>query len=173
MRRIGVLMINPENDPEGQTWVRVFREEIQKLGWTEGRNIRKIAAVCAITATPRDRNAGLQARAANCNVAAQTRIVSAGEFEAGLRKISKVFKYMARVAMQWRLCRLSRIGAMQRAAVATNADQAKLEEVTAQFEAYKASADAKINWHWAYAGIAGLIAGFTAFPFIRRKKVVP
>ena len=40
MRRIGVLMINPESDPEGQTWVRVFREEIQKLGWTEGRNIR-------------------------------------------------------------------------------------------------------------------------------------
>jgi len=59
---------------------------------------------------------------------------------------------------------------------ARNADQAKLEEVTAQFEAYKASADAKINWHWAYAGIAGLIgliAGFTAFPFIRRKKIVP
>jgi putative ABC transport system substrate-binding protein len=40
MRRIGVLMINPESDPEGQTWVRVFREEIQKLGWTEDRNIR-------------------------------------------------------------------------------------------------------------------------------------
>jgi putative ABC transport system substrate-binding protein len=40
MRRIGVLMINSESDPEGQTWVRVFREEIQKLGWTEGRNIR-------------------------------------------------------------------------------------------------------------------------------------
>ena len=59
---------------------------------------------------------------------------------------------------------------------ARNADQAKLEEVTAQFEAYKAGADASINWHWAYAGIAGLIgliAGFTAFPFVRRKKVVP
>jgi hypothetical protein len=59
---------------------------------------------------------------------------------------------------------------------ARTTDQAKLEEVTAQFEAYKAGADANINWHWAYAGIAGLIgliAGFTAFPFIRRKKVVP
>jgi ABC-type uncharacterized transport system substrate-binding protein len=39
LRRIGVLMITPESDPEGQTWVRVFREELQKLGWTEGRNI--------------------------------------------------------------------------------------------------------------------------------------
>ncbi|MBV8139471.1 MAG: ABC transporter substrate-binding protein [Deltaproteobacteria bacterium] len=39
-RRVGVLMINPESDPEGQSWVRVFREEIQNLGWTEGRNIR-------------------------------------------------------------------------------------------------------------------------------------
>src|ERR1700730_45496 len=40
MRRIGVLMINPETDPEGQTWVRVFREELKKFGWTEGGNIR-------------------------------------------------------------------------------------------------------------------------------------
>jgi putative tryptophan/tyrosine transport system substrate-binding protein len=40
IRRIGVLMITPEVDPEGQTWVRVFREELQKLGWTESRNIR-------------------------------------------------------------------------------------------------------------------------------------
>ena len=40
VRRIGVLMITPEVDPEGQTWVRVFREELQKLGWTESRNIR-------------------------------------------------------------------------------------------------------------------------------------
>jgi hypothetical protein len=58
---------------------------------------------------------------------------------------------------------------------ARNVDQARLEEVTAQFEAYKANADANITWHWAYAGIAGvigLIAGFTAFPFVRRKKVV-
>ena len=59
---------------------------------------------------------------------------------------------------------------------ARKTDQAKLEEVTAQFEDYKANADAKIDWHWAYAGIAGLIgliAGFTAFPFVRRKKVIP
>ena len=40
MRRIGVLMAHAENDPEGQTFVAVFRETLQKLGWAEGRNIR-------------------------------------------------------------------------------------------------------------------------------------
>jgi putative ABC transport system substrate-binding protein len=40
LRRIGVLMGYAENDPEGQTRVAAFREEFQKLGWTEGRNIR-------------------------------------------------------------------------------------------------------------------------------------
>jgi putative ABC transport system substrate-binding protein len=40
MRRIGVLMINPESDSEGQAWVRAFREGLEKLGWAEGRSIR-------------------------------------------------------------------------------------------------------------------------------------
>src|SRR5262245_21848849 len=40
MRRIGVLMAHAENDPEGQIFVAVFRETLQKLGWAEGRNIR-------------------------------------------------------------------------------------------------------------------------------------
>ena len=40
MRRIGVLMPFTERDPEGQTRVTAFREGLQKLGWTEGRNIR-------------------------------------------------------------------------------------------------------------------------------------
>src|SRR5262245_56219053 len=38
-RRIGVLMANPESDPEFQGYLTAFREELQKLGWTEGRNI--------------------------------------------------------------------------------------------------------------------------------------
>src|SRR5262245_3896157 len=38
--RIGVLMGFPESDPEAQLRVAAFRESLQKLGWTEGRNIR-------------------------------------------------------------------------------------------------------------------------------------
>jgi putative tryptophan/tyrosine transport system substrate-binding protein len=40
MRRIGVLMAHPESDPEFQAYVATFREGLQKLGWTEGRNIQ-------------------------------------------------------------------------------------------------------------------------------------
>ena len=40
MRRIGVLMAYDASDQEGQAWVAAFRDGLQKLGWTEGRNIR-------------------------------------------------------------------------------------------------------------------------------------
>jgi putative ABC transport system substrate-binding protein len=40
MRRIGVLMTMDDKDSEGQLRVAAFRQEIQKLGWIEGRNIR-------------------------------------------------------------------------------------------------------------------------------------
>jgi len=40
MRRIGVLMAFAESNLEGQANVAAFREGLQKLGWTEGRNIR-------------------------------------------------------------------------------------------------------------------------------------
>ncbi len=39
MLRIGVVMAHAANDPEGQALVAAFRQELQKLGWTEGRNI--------------------------------------------------------------------------------------------------------------------------------------
>ena len=39
MRLIGVLMGLAESDREAQSGVAAFREELQKLGWTEGRNI--------------------------------------------------------------------------------------------------------------------------------------
>jgi len=38
-RRIGVLMGSPESDSEAQTNVAAFRDGLQRLGWTEGRNI--------------------------------------------------------------------------------------------------------------------------------------
>jgi putative tryptophan/tyrosine transport system substrate-binding protein len=40
MRRIGVLIGYPESDREEQAFVAAFREELQKFGWAEGRNIR-------------------------------------------------------------------------------------------------------------------------------------
>jgi putative ABC transport system substrate-binding protein len=40
MRRVGVLMSYPESNSEGQSDVAAFRQGLQKLGWTEGGNIR-------------------------------------------------------------------------------------------------------------------------------------
>jgi putative tryptophan/tyrosine transport system substrate-binding protein len=40
MRHIGVLMAFSESDPEAQSWAAGFREELAKLGWTEGHNIQ-------------------------------------------------------------------------------------------------------------------------------------
>jgi chromosome segregation ATPase len=56
------------------------------------------------------------------------------------------------------------------------ADQAKLDALAAQFDAYKESANAKSNWWWAYVFIAGLIgvmAGLAAFPLIKRARQSP
>src|SRR5829696_2207859 len=39
MRRIGVLMPYSESDREGHSFVEAFRNELQNLGWMEGRNI--------------------------------------------------------------------------------------------------------------------------------------
>jgi putative ABC transport system substrate-binding protein len=38
MRRIGVLMGYIESDSEAQVWYAAFRDALQRLGWTEGRN---------------------------------------------------------------------------------------------------------------------------------------
>ena len=39
-RRIGVLMGYAETDPDAQGWYAAFREALQKLGWTGGRDTR-------------------------------------------------------------------------------------------------------------------------------------
>jgi putative ABC transport system substrate-binding protein len=39
-RRIGVLMPYGNNDPEGRARVAAFLQELQRLGWTEGRNLQ-------------------------------------------------------------------------------------------------------------------------------------
>jgi len=40
VRRVGVLMAHNDGDPEFQNYLGAFREGLQKLGWTEGRNVR-------------------------------------------------------------------------------------------------------------------------------------
>jgi putative tryptophan/tyrosine transport system substrate-binding protein len=40
MPRIAVLMNNAEDDPEGQARAAAFRQGLQALGWTEGKNLR-------------------------------------------------------------------------------------------------------------------------------------
>jgi putative tryptophan/tyrosine transport system substrate-binding protein len=39
IRRLGVLFAYAENDPEGRLGAAAFRQGLQALGWTEGRNI--------------------------------------------------------------------------------------------------------------------------------------
>jgi ABC-type uncharacterized transport system substrate-binding protein len=40
VRRIGVLYTQSEGDPAGQLRVATFRDELRKMGWIEGRNVR-------------------------------------------------------------------------------------------------------------------------------------
>jgi putative ABC transport system substrate-binding protein len=40
MRRIGVLLPATADDPQFQTYVGAFQQELQKLGWSIGRNVR-------------------------------------------------------------------------------------------------------------------------------------
>jgi putative tryptophan/tyrosine transport system substrate-binding protein len=40
VRRVGVLMSLAEHDPEEELRYAAFVEELQKLGWTDGRNVR-------------------------------------------------------------------------------------------------------------------------------------
>jgi putative tryptophan/tyrosine transport system substrate-binding protein len=40
VRRIGVLMLYPENDPQGRLRATAFQEGLQKLGWVAGRTVQ-------------------------------------------------------------------------------------------------------------------------------------
>jgi putative tryptophan/tyrosine transport system substrate-binding protein len=40
IRRIGVVMAYGESDPNGQVQVMAFRQQLRKLGWTDGSNAR-------------------------------------------------------------------------------------------------------------------------------------
>jgi putative tryptophan/tyrosine transport system substrate-binding protein len=40
VRKIGVLSSLAGDDPEVKAWLRAFQEELQRLGWEQGRNVR-------------------------------------------------------------------------------------------------------------------------------------
>jgi putative tryptophan/tyrosine transport system substrate-binding protein len=40
MRRIAVLMVVAESDPEAKTWIAALEQRLQQLGWRQGRNLR-------------------------------------------------------------------------------------------------------------------------------------
>ena len=40
VRRIGVLLGNTEGDPQSAAGMSAFRQAMQELGWTEGRNLQ-------------------------------------------------------------------------------------------------------------------------------------
>jgi len=40
VRRIGVLMNRAASDPQGQGRVAAFKQRMQQLGWSEGRNVQ-------------------------------------------------------------------------------------------------------------------------------------
>jgi putative ABC transport system substrate-binding protein len=40
VRRVGVIMGFAENDEVWQAYLATFRQALQELGWTDGRNIR-------------------------------------------------------------------------------------------------------------------------------------
>ena len=55
MRRVGVLMGFAENDSRSHAHMAAFRDGLQKLGWTEGRNIRIDTRWAAFDAESRQR----------------------------------------------------------------------------------------------------------------------
>ena len=59
-RRIGVLMSYPETDPDGQAFLAAFREELQKLGWIEGRPPFSTARLGALIVTAETKSFGIR-----------------------------------------------------------------------------------------------------------------
>jgi DNA-binding LacI/PurR family transcriptional regulator len=38
--RIGIILVNAENDPEGQVRIRTFHQALEGMGWAQSRNLQ-------------------------------------------------------------------------------------------------------------------------------------
>jgi putative ABC transport system substrate-binding protein len=76
MRRIGVLMIQAANDPEGQARFAAFRQGLKQLGWSEGQNLRIDARWASANEEIRKHAADLAALAPDLILATATAAVT-------------------------------------------------------------------------------------------------
>ena len=77
IRLIGVLISTAADDPEGQARIAAFRQGLQELGWTEGRNVRIDTRAAADADQFRTQAAELVALASDVILAATTPGVAA------------------------------------------------------------------------------------------------
>jgi putative tryptophan/tyrosine transport system substrate-binding protein len=77
IRVIGVLISTAADDPEGQARIAAFRQGLQELGWTEGRNVRIDTRTAAAADQFRTHAAELVALASDVILAATTPGVAA------------------------------------------------------------------------------------------------
>jgi ABC-type uncharacterized transport system substrate-binding protein len=91
MRRIGVLLGLPEHDPGTEARMAGFRQEIERLGWSESRNLR-IDYRFAHNGTPQDRARELIALQPDAILAQGTPVVAALQQET--RTIPIVFVHV-------------------------------------------------------------------------------
>ena len=66
VRPIGVQIGQAESDRQGQAFVAAFRDELRKLGWTEGGNIR-IDTRWATAGDARRRDGGSPRNSSRCS----------------------------------------------------------------------------------------------------------
>src|SRR5256885_5834639 len=65
IRRIGLLMPLPVDDPQSQRRATAFLQGLQKLGWTDGRNVRIHSRWGAFDSPPADRHAPTGCQSSN------------------------------------------------------------------------------------------------------------
>jgi putative ABC transport system substrate-binding protein len=93
VRRIGVLMSQPADNPEAQARFAAFLQALQQLGWTEGRNIRITARWGLGNDAARNNAAELVAFAPDVILAAAT--PQAAALQQATRTIPIVFAMVA------------------------------------------------------------------------------